>query len=318
MKQIRTGDLTRSFNFNREAIDEEARTVSLSMSSDMPVERWFGMEVLSHDPSHVDLGRLNEGAPLLMDHNTSDQIGRVETAMVDGKRGQAVVRFSKSARGSEIFNDVLDGIRQNISIGYRINEMEIDQSRSEGDVETYVATSWQPYEVSVVSVPADNSIGISRAAEGENITLITNIRGENEMSEEVKTDPVVAAPVIDEGAIARKAVETHIKRSNEIDAVVEQHPSLKELGKEFKNNDRSINEFREVALKSIDKTAPAKAAIQDTSIGMSPKEAKQFSVVRAINALQTGDWSKAGFEKEASIAQGDKLGKDARGFFHAK
>jgi len=315
MKQIRTGDLTRSFNFNREAIDEEARTVSLSMSSDMPVERWFGMEVLSHDPSHVDLGRLNEGAPLLMDHNTSDQIGRVETAMVDGKRGQAVVRFSKSARGSEIFNDVLDGIRQNISIGYRINEMEIDQSRSEGDVETYVATSWQPYEVSVVSVPADNSIGISRAAEGEHITLITNIRGENEMSEEVKTDPVVSAPVIDEGAIARKAVETHIKRSNEIDAVVEQHPSLKELGKEFKNNDRSINEFREVALKSIDKTAPAKAAIQDTSIGMSPKEAKQFSVVRAINALQTGDWSKAGFEKEASIAQGDKLGKDARGFF---
>ena len=97
MKQLRTGNLTRSLNFDRSAIDEEARTVSLSMSSDAPVERWFGMEVLSHDPSHVDLGRLNDGAPLLMDHNTSDQIGRVETATVDGKRGQAVVRFSKSA-----------------------------------------------------------------------------------------------------------------------------------------------------------------------------------------------------------------------------
>ena len=154
MKQIRTGNLTRFFDISRSAIDEEARTVSLSFSSDMPVERWFGMEVLDHSSKSVDLERLNAGAPLLMDHNTSDQIGRVESATVDGKRGQAIVRFSKSARGSEIFNDVVDGIRQNISVGYRINEMEIDQSRSEGDVETYVATSWSPFEVSVVSVPA--------------------------------------------------------------------------------------------------------------------------------------------------------------------
>ena len=315
MKQIRTGNLTRSFNFNREAIDEEARTVSLSMSSDAPVERWFGMEVLSHDPSHVDLGRLNDGAPLLMDHNTNDQIGRVETATVDGKRGQAVVRFSKSARGSEIFNDVVDGIRQNISIGYRIHEMGIDESRSEGDVETYVATAWQPYEVSVVSVPADNSIGISRSAEGENLTTITNIRGENEMAEEVKTDPVVQAPVVDEAKIARDAMEVERKRTNEIDAVAEQHTQLADIAKQFKSNGRSVDEFRAVALEKIATAKPAKAAIDDNSIGMSQKESRQFSVVRAINALVTNDWSKAGLEKEASIAQGQKLGKDARGFF---
>ena len=315
MKQLQTGNLTRNLNFDRSAIDEEARTVSLSMSSDAPVERWFGMEVLSHDPSHVDLGRLNDGAPLLMDHNTSDQIGRVETASVDGKRGQAVVRFSKSARGSEIFNDVVDGIRQNISIGYRIHEMGVDESRSEGDVETYVATSWQPYEVSVVSVPADNSIGISRSAEGDNLTTITNIRGDNEMADEVKTDPVVTAPVVDEAKIARDAVEADRQRSKEIDAIAEQHPSLNDIAKQFKNNGRSIDEFRAVALEKIATAKPAKAAIEDSSIGMSQKETRQFSIVRAVNALATGDWSKAGFEREMSDAQGQKLGKQATGFY---
>jgi HK97 family phage prohead protease len=226
-KAINTGNLTRFFNLDRSEVDEEARTVNLSFSSEAPVERFFGNEVLSHDPKHVDLGRLNDGAPLLMDHNTSDQIGRVESAMVDGKRGQAVVRFSKSARGSEIFNDVIDGIRQNISVGYRINEMQLDESRSDGDVETFVATNWQPFEVSVVSVPADSSVGISRSAEGENVTTITNFKGEKTMSEEIqKTEPVTApaAPTVDSGAIARKAVEADRQRSSEIDAITAKHP----------------------------------------------------------------------------------------------
>tara|TARA_R110002074_G_scaffold400857_1_gene597266 strand:- start:5765 stop:7606 length:1842 start_codon:yes stop_codon:yes gene_type:complete len=314
MKQIRTGNLTRFFDISRSAIDEEARTVSLSFSSDMPVERWFGMEVLDHSSKSVDLERLNAGAPLLMDHNTSDQIGRVESATVDGKRGQAIVRFSKSARGSEIFNDVVDGIRQNISVGYRINEMEIDQSRSEGDVETYVATSWSPFEVSVVSVPADNSIGISRSAEGENLTTITNFRGEKNMTEEVKQD-VAPAPTIDSKQLVRDAVEGERKRTAEINKIVEIHPELKNEAEQFLKNDRTVGEFREIALEKISKSKPAKAAVADSSIGMSAKEAKQFSVIRAINALATGDWSKAGFEREASQAQGQILGKDAQGFF---
>ena len=317
-KSIRTGNLTRFFNLDRNAVDEEARTVGLSFSSETPVERWFGMEVLSHDPKHVNLGRLNDGAPLLMDHNINDQIGRVESAMVDGKRGQAIVRFSKSVRGSEIFNDVMDGIRQNISVGYRINEMELDESRSEGEVETFVATSWQPYEVSVVSVPADNSIGISRTADGENVTIITNFRGETKMAEEVKEVKEVKqdqAPTVDVKQLTRDAVAADRQRLAEIEAIVEKHPELKEVGKQFKGNDRGLDEFRQVALESISKSKPAKAAIEDSSTGMTSKEVKQFSIVRAINALTTGDWSKAAFEREMSQAQGQKLGKDARGFF---
>ena len=311
MKQIKTGDLTRHFNLDRAAIDEEARTVGLSFSSDAPVERWFGMEVLDHSPKSVDLGRLNDGAPLLMDHDTSDQIGRVESATVDGKRGQAIVRFSKSARAQEIFTDVMDGIRQNISVGYRINEMELDESRSEDEVETYVATRWQPFEVSVVSVPADNSIGIARSAEGDNITTITNLKTKNKevkMTTENTTN-------IDAATVARDAVAADRARSQEIDAIVAKHPELKEVGAQFKGNDRSMDEFRGVALDSITKNQPKTAAIEDTKIGMSDKEADSFSIVRAVNALVTGNWNDAGFEREASDSMAGKLGKRAQGFY---
>ena len=311
MKQIKTGDLTRHFNLDRAAIDEEARTVGLSFSSDAPVERWFGMEVLDHSPKSVDLGRLNDGAPLLMDHDTSDQIGRVESATVDGKRGQAIVRFSKSARAQEIFTDVMDGIRQNISVGYRINEMELDESRSEDEVETYVATRWQPFEVSVVSVPADNSIGIARSAEGDNITTITNLKTKNKevkMTTENKTN-------IDAATVARDAVAADRARSQEIDAIVAKHPELKEIGSQFKGNDRSMDEFRGVALDSITKNQPTTAAIEDTKIGMTDEQTDNFSIVRAVNALVTGNWNDAGFEREMSDEMAGKLGKRAQGFY---
>ena len=310
MKQIKTGDLTRYLNFDRSAIDEEARTVSLSFSSDAPVERWFGMEVLDHSPKSVDLGRLNDGAPLLMDHNTSDQIGRVESALVDGKRGTAVVRFSKSARAQEIFTDVVDGIRQNISVGYRINEMEIDESRSMDGVETFVATNWQPFEVSVVSVPADNSIGVARSAEGENITTITNLKTKNK---EVKM--TTENNNIDAAQVARDAVAADRTRSQEIDAIVAKHPELKEIGSQFKNNDRSMDEFRGVALDKITKGQPQQAAIEDTKIGMTDKQTDDFSIVRAVNALVTGNWNDAGFEREMSDEMASKLGKRAQGFY---
>jgi len=311
MKQIKTGNLTRYFNLDRAAIDEEARTVGLSFSSDAPVERWFGMEVLDHSPKSVDLGRLNDGAPLLMDHDTSDQIGRVESATVDGKRGQAIVRFSKSARAQEIFTDVVDGIRQNISVGYRINEMELDESRSEDEVETYVATRWQPFEVSVVSVPADNSIGIARSADGDNITKITNLKTKNKevkMTTENTTN-------IDAATVARDAVAADRARSQEIDAIVAKHPELKEIGSQFKGNDRSMDEFRGVALDSITKNQPKTAAIEDTKIGMSNEQTDNFSIVRAVNALVTGNWNDAGFEREMSDEMAGKLGKRAQGFY---
>jgi HK97 family phage major capsid protein len=152
--------LFRSFQatFERQNIDAEKRTVEISFSSEAPVMRGGWREVLSHDPTAVNLTRLNDGGPLLLHHDTHDQIGVVERAWIEGGKGRAVVRFSRSGRAQEAFQDVLDGIRRNVSVGYVIEDYEEDD-----ETRTLTATRWTPYEVSLVPVPADNSVGVNRA-----------------------------------------------------------------------------------------------------------------------------------------------------------
>lgn len=154
--------LYRSFELDRASVNEAARTVALSFSSETPVERYFGSEVLDHTPASVRLGRLNNGAPLLLNHDRDEQIGVVESATIDakGKKGRAVVRFSKSAEGEEIFQDVMDGIRRLVSVGYRIHKTETESKA--GGVEIVRVTDWEPYEISLVSIPADDSVGVGR------------------------------------------------------------------------------------------------------------------------------------------------------------
>ena len=164
LRKIQTGKLERSFTLNRSDIDEENRTVPIAFSSEEPVERWFGNEVLSHDPSHVDLGRMNDGGALLVDHDPTDHVGTIEEAVIDTDHiGRAIVRFGRSARAQEIFNDVLDGIRKHISVGYRITEMTEDR-----ETNTFTATRWTPHEVSFVSIPADASVGVMRNDSSDN------------------------------------------------------------------------------------------------------------------------------------------------------
>ena len=108
----------RALVYERGAIDQEARTVELAFASDAPYERWWGVEILDCTASAVNLERLNNRHPLLLDHNTRDQIGVVEKAWVDSDRKcRALVTFRRSARAEEIFQDVIDGIRELVSVG---------------------------------------------------------------------------------------------------------------------------------------------------------------------------------------------------------
>lgn len=140
------------------AIDTKKRTAVLSFSSEVEVERWYGIEVLSHSAGHVRLGRLNNGAPLLHGHNRNDQIGVVDSAQIAGRHGIASVRLSRSARGEEFLQDLLDGIRRKVSVGYRIHKVEVEKLSS--DVEKVRVVDWEPQEISLVSIPADDSVGV--------------------------------------------------------------------------------------------------------------------------------------------------------------
>ena len=92
MQNVTGTKLTREFQIDlaRGAVNEKQRTVELSFSSEAPVERWFGTEILDHSPGAVDLSRLNGSGPLLVDHDTGDQVGVVEEARIGEDRKSVV------------------------------------------------------------------------------------------------------------------------------------------------------------------------------------------------------------------------------------
>ena len=155
--------LSRALQVERAQIDDEARTATLAFASEAPYDRWWGREILDVSPTAMRMQRLSTGANLLVDHDTRDVVGVVETVEVGADRvARAVVRFSRSTRAQEVWQDVKDGIRRNVSVGYMIHAAKLIET-DDDDNDTYRVTDWEPYEVSLVSVPADPSVGVGRA-----------------------------------------------------------------------------------------------------------------------------------------------------------
>jgi hypothetical protein len=147
------------------SVNKEARTVDLIFSTGAAVDRmdyWSGkryLEKLSMDPAHVRLDRLNAGAPLLDAHSAysvGDVLGAVQpnTARIDKGQGLATVRFSKRDAVEPIFNDVVDGIIRSVSVGYRVYKF-VEETPKDGGTIVRTAIDWEPFEVSMVPMPAD-------------------------------------------------------------------------------------------------------------------------------------------------------------------
>ncbi len=137
------------------------RRVTVALSSEAPVKREYGDEILDHSNGAIDLDFIGSGrAPLLLEHEPGRQVGVVERVRLDADRVmRAVIRFGKSALASEILDDLKDGIRCNISLGYHIEEYE---PLPEG--KGYRITKWRPVEASIVSIPADTYVGVGRSS----------------------------------------------------------------------------------------------------------------------------------------------------------
>jgi len=189
LKQRVEGTVYRDYEIRaQDIINEEDRTVRLSVSSETPVlrssffrEPW--VEVLGHKRGEVNLDRLNDGAPLLFNHDNfsrENRVGVVESAKLSNRRVEAVVRFSKRDDVDDLWNDVKDGILRNISVGYSINERQLTRE-GKGEPSEFRITDWTPFEVSAVSTPADNSIGIGRGLEeGQQAYRIIDLVNENQ------------------------------------------------------------------------------------------------------------------------------------------
>jgi HK97 family phage major capsid protein/HK97 family phage prohead protease len=280
----------------------EDRTYEFPFSSEFPVARYFGNEILSHDAKAADLSRLNDGAPLLFNHNPDRVIGVVERAYIDGKkrRGYARVRFSRNPFAQEVLSDVKDGVLRNVSFGYSIDKME---ERGSGD---FVATAWSPYEVSVVSVPADPGVGIGRALEAESAASAAPTPDPIPSMENTTTDLAV---------VRAEAAEAERSRIAGISALCDKH-NMADLGRQLIESGRSIDEARAAVLDKLDiKQEPV--TMSAAEIGLTEKESRSFSFLRAINYLANptdrSARDAAAFEIEASDAAAAKLGRQSRG-----
>lgn len=154
------GPQTRSFKIRAVKVDTNARTATLSFSSEEPCDMWYGTEVLSHAKGAMRTGDRQDNMPLLFNHDMDDLLGIVESVSIDDKRGQANVRFGKDDRGDWAMKQVDDGILVNSSFMYRVYKWEVDEDL---DPNLITATEWEPYEISLVTVPADPTVGVGRS-----------------------------------------------------------------------------------------------------------------------------------------------------------
>lgn len=278
------------------------RTMEMSISSESPVARSFGLEVLSHREGDIDLTRLMNKAPMLKDHDASQQIGVVENAYLDTQRGKLMskVRFGRGALASEIFNDVKDGIRTQVSIGYQINPDSMEKSETTDEVRI---TDWMPMEVSIVSMGADQNVGFGRS-----LSLNQPIKTENKkeviMTEETKSVDV-------EEQVRVKTDEVLAKREKEIAEIIElgARHHKQDLAREAIRDGKDLSSFRGELLSHIENQP-----IESNEIGLTEKEARNFSIVRMAKH-QAGMNVDAQFEVEASRAYAEKIGKEPKGFF---
>lgn len=329
-RTLPSGPLSRSLAIDPETIDKEKRTVEVAISSEFPVQREFGIEVLDHSPESINLTRMNR-APLLDNHDRGRQIGVVEACWLGSdRRLRARVRFSRSKAAEEIWQDVLDGIRVNVSLSY-LPHLMVPEYGPNGE-ERYRIISWEPYEVSSVSVPADPTVGVGRSSPEK--TLLT-IKGK-------KMDPVIdeTGADLDKGGNAehqrsllpaepRDPLGPERKRVADIMALGDTH-NQRSLAQQAVQAGYTVAQTQAMILQRMAPQSLSQSAADDQSrdlpnfkqpgqdmskLGVKPEEIQSYSLMRAINAMATGNWKEAGFERSISLAIADASKKDARGLF---
>ncbi|WP_406828122.1 phage major capsid protein [Microbulbifer sp. ARAS458-1] len=322
-------------------IDLDARTVEMAFASETEkVERWFGIEVLVCTPEAVDLSLLNNRAPVLEMHNWHQQVGVVDEARVDPDHiARAVTRYSRSQRGEEILQDIADGIRGKVSVGYRVLEMKLVEEREDGP-DVYHITKWQPFEISIVSVPADDAVGVGRSAATRDPAhpppeSDSNAGGEGRSADPVVSDsPATPEPVTPEPETREAIVMTEQEKQAAAKAA-RQQGSADESQRvaDILDTAEAYNADPELVRTMLRDTSKTKHDLAEAllsaraeergtqaegpEIGMSDKEVRQFSFLKMFRAMafpeSTQFRKEAAFEFECSLAAADKHKGERKG-----
>ncbi|HCQ0485325.1 TPA: phage major capsid protein [Escherichia coli] len=242
----------------------------IAFSSEQPYQRQFWDEqnqemvvldeILVHTPEAVDLSRLNNNAPLLFNHNFDNHIGVVCDARIDADNvGRALVKFSKHGTlANDIRNKVIEGTMEKISVGYDIKEYHIDYTKGQ-----LIVTKWAPFEISFVTVPADDSVGLNRSLNTITVNLgakqdmtkeqIEEIKEEQE-SAQVEETPVEENKESEVEETQERQVEENEENENLEDGKDAEHPESVDDDSSTVREAEEVKEEREAAPVEEEKT----------------------------------------------------------------
>lgn len=325
------GPQTRNLSIRAQdiAVDVANRTVELSFSSDAAIDMWFGKESLSHENGAMRVTDRASNLPLLFNHSMDDLLGVVESIRIDSNagKGYAVVRFGKDDRGEWAMQQCLDGILTNVSFMYRVYKYMEDT-----ETETYTALDWEVLEISLVTVPADASVGVGRAAGENDVAVEVITRQITPAAAETTKESIMTVETQNPGAAATGAnpsaeelraiqalgAEGERKRIAEIDAMCRAHGIPEDVRVGMIQKGASIEEARGIVLdQKLQQSQTQRAASMGDGFApdMSESEKSNYSLTRAINAAISGNWKEAGFEAEVSNDIAKRMGKSTQGFF---
>lgn len=326
--------LHRAAAFDARAEDGEAGdTVELSFSSEAPVSRWFGWEVLGHGPGEVALEWASSGRmPLLADHRNAigAVLGVIESARLDGGRCIAVARFGQHPEARDALAKVRSGMLGNISVGYSVEKLARTGEKREGE-EVFRATRWTPREVSLVAAPADASVGVGRgdAAGPETVTL-TIMEADMALKTDDKAAPANHAPPANpapapaapearahSGDDVRKMLEAERagerERCGEIERIGAAHGIPKAVRERAVADGTDVATFRGLVLDHLGDDATRRMNA-GSAIGLTEREARRFSFTRALHAMANprDPAAQEAARFEAEVSEATKAAGDAK------
>jgi HK97 family phage major capsid protein len=332
---------SRTLTLSRAQIREEARTVDLAFSSEEPVLRGWGIEILDHSPGAMRMDRANQGIPILFNHDRNTHLGVIEACCLgDDKKARGVARFSRSALAEEKWRDVSDGILKDVSVGYAVHFVkEIPNKELPPDLvkmaareklPVYRITDWEPFEASLVTVPADPTVGVGRTADSD------PDRGDEKSDEE---QPLTPTPAIEE-------VRNMAEPKQEIDlSQYEQdmEKQRKKAGDEAREKERlrvqgindiyekfrafvpefirrkaveegmPLQDYQDIVLKRIGDGTPIDTPVTD--LGLSRQEIRRYSITKAILSQWKESGVDASFERACHAEVEKRLGVASKGIF---
>ena len=172
--------------------EKDERTFRLSFSSEEPYNRWFGPEILDHSAGCVDFSRLDANPVVLFNHNRDVILGKINRAWLENSRGEAEITFDSDNEAEKIYQKVKSGTLKGVSVGYLVDSWEeVMPNKQSADGRftgpCSIAKRWTPYEISIVSVPADPTVGIGRSDDsGVGGTRLRQLQYKQLLKEELK------------------------------------------------------------------------------------------------------------------------------------